>query len=323
MKSIQIKIWPEIEGYIPLLIPWQNIENKNQDVFIDFSNCTSAYSSSLAPLLIRFIKLIRDSDNNKTWETHNQLISETFNKIICLNFFNILDKYAPNNGLFWDKSFSDFSENKIINIENNGNEIHSFPIQLINFQEVTNRRDKLKNLRDWIYQILNPYYEEYDFNLSQLTLILNEIVKNSADHTNENAFIGMDIIFSYDKSVIEIIFSIGDLGEGINMHIKNNLPEDKLKRYKYWDLTQTYRSALSKGFTTKMESLNNKGIGMSIILTGSYKIDLNLSIFDAESRGLISKIKSLTHGEIRKNFYSIGKPVGFYYYGKLMAKKIK
>jgi len=106
------------------------------------------------------------------------------------------------------------------------------------------------------------------------------------------------------------------------MNVKNHLPEEQLKRYEFWDLTQTYRFALSRGNTTKPDSINNKGMGMSLILDGAKEIGLELSVFDAESRGLLTEIESLTHSELRKNFYNIGRNIGFYYHGKLKAKKI-
>jgi hypothetical protein len=321
MKSSQIKIWPEIEGYLPTIVPWQSIENNVNDLFLDFSNCTSVYSSSLTPLLLRIIKVIIQKKDNRNWETHSNIVSETFLKIINLNFFNILEFYGLNTSMFWNKNFANYHFQKIIEQNIINNEVHSIPIYHIKIGDYNNRREVLKTFRNEINTLLTPYFDKYDFNLSQLTLILNEILKNTADHTSTNALLGIDIIFSSNQT-IEINFAIGDFGVGINMNVKDHLPEEQLKRYEYWDLTQTYRFALSRGGTTKMESINNRGMGMSIIIDGAREIGLELSIFDAESRGLLTEIKSLSHSEIRKNFYNIGRNIGFYYHGKLKAKKL-
>jgi len=321
MKSAQIKIWSEIEGYLPIVVPWQNVKNQQNDIFIDFSNCKSVYSSSLTPLLLRLIKVIIQKKNNRKWETHSDIISETFQKTINLNFFNILEYFESNTSMFWKNDFANYSSQKIIHQSNFNNEIHSIPIYHIKIGDYINRREVLKSFRKYLNQLLSPYFDDYNFNLTQLTLILNEILKNSADHTNTNAFFGLDIIF-INKQEIEINFAIGDLGVGINMNVKNHLPDEQLKRLEFWDLSQTYRFALSKGGTTKMDSINNKGMGMSIILDGAREMGLDLSIFDAESRGLLTEIKSLTHSEIRKNFYNVGRNVDFFYHGKLKAKKI-
>lgn len=320
MKSSQIKIWPEIQGYLPMIVPWQGVENNESDLFIDFSNCKSVYSSSLTPLLIRIIKLIIQKKNRK-WETHNEIISEPFLKIINLNFFNILDYYELNTSMFWNKDFSIYNFQKIKERNITTIEVHSIPIYHINIENYTVRREVLKTFRKEINILLAPYFENYDFNITQLILILNEILKNTADHTSTNAFFGMDVLFT-SSQMIEINFAIGDLGVGINMNVKNHLPEEQLKRYEFWDLTQTYRFALSRGNTTKQDSINNKGMGMSIILDGAKEIGLELSVFDAESRGLLSEIESLTHSELRKNFYNVGRNIGFYYHGKLKAKRI-
>ncbi|MDD4032127.1 MAG: hypothetical protein PHS48_02650 [Bacteroidales bacterium] len=321
MKNLQIKIWPEIEGLSPIIAPWEGINNRSNDLFLDFSNCHSVYSSTLVLILIRILKLLSSENNNKKWETHNERISDTFKNIIDLNFFYILDLYAPNTNIFWDKEFSQERKKVLIQQNQNGNKVHSFPILLLGINKYSNRRDILVIFRQKFNQILSPYYNKYNFNLNQLMLILSEILKNSADHTNSNAFLGLDIEFIKNDAII-IKIGIGDLGIGINMNVKNHLPKEQNNRYDFWDLTQTYRFALSKGSTTKMESIYNKGMGMSIILNGARGLGMNLFVFDADSRGLLTNINNLTHSEIRKNFYNIGHHTGFYYYVTLKAKKI-
>ena len=192
-----------------------------------------------------------------------------------------------------------------------------------NLKAYENRRKALISFKEWLNENLKPYYKNYDFNLPQVILVINEIAKNSADHTDDNAFLGLDIFFNDKEKFIKICFSIGDIGKGINQNIKDNLPENMKERLKYWDLTQMYRVALKRGFTTKQNFHENKGMGMSIILDGAKGIELDLSVFDAKSRGVLSNIHSLSHSEIRKNFFYIGNFVGFYYYGELKAKKIK
>lgn len=323
MKSIYIKIWPELEGYLPTILPWQNLKTEKGDsIFLDFTDCTTVLSSALIPLLIKTIKLFVDNESQKNWETHREIINETFEKITKMNFFNILSKYTHSESLLGDNLFCDYSDDIVIRKDKLGNEIHSIPIFHIECSKSVDRRAILKDLRVWISSYLEDYFNEYDFNLTQLKLILNEIAKNSADHTNDNAFLGIDIVKNIDNSKIKVLFSIGDLGIGINKNIKENLSKDILERYNYWDLTQTYRQALNKGFTTKMESINNKGAGMSIIMQGAKKIGLEISVFDARSRGILTEIESLTHSDIRKHFFDTGKPVGFFYNGQLYADRV-
>ncbi len=94
-------------------------------------------------------------------------------------------------------------------------------------------------------------------------------------------------------------------------------------RAKKLSLSDAYHYALSPGKTTRPNSKDNKGIGMSIIFDVARSINMNLSVFDALSRGLLSKAKDRTHVELRKVFYNTGNDVGFYYYGELMTKTSK
>jgi hypothetical protein len=321
VKPLYIKIWPEIENDIPVLLPWQGIEKKKNTVFIDFTNCKEVRSSSLLLILIKLLKMIKNDIYLRNWETHNEIINEEFKKIVKLDFFKIFDKYKRLNSIFDNNEFVNTKGDAVVKVDSMGNNIISFPIHCIEINKNNNRREILKDFRTWISNLLEPYYNKYDFNLTQLVLVLGEIVKNSADHTNDNAFMGIDISTNISNELIEISFAIGDLGVGINMNIKNNLPHNKLERLDYWDLTQTYKWALEEG-SSSSNSEHNKGLGMSLILNGSRGMKLYLSVYDAQSRGILSNIKELTHGEIRKNFYNLGNPVGFFYFGKLKAVRI-
>ncbi|MDB5024311.1 MAG: hypothetical protein JWP78_2066 [Mucilaginibacter sp.] len=318
MKDLNIKVWPELTDYIPALLPIQNIEKKDNTIFFDFTNCHILNSSGLNLFLLQILKFLNDEKIKNGWYS-NISECEIGYEVSRLNFVSILNKYSNPTSLFSEqnKVFAN-STPQSKNISQT-----SFPIYNIEYDEYENRRKALDHLKEWIYKNLAPFYQEYDFILPQLASIINEIAKNSADHTNSNAFIGLDVSFLDASNKIKISFSIGDLGVGINQNIKNHLPERIYeKRHKFWDLSQTYREALNRGFTTKTHSTENKGLGMSLILDGAKGIGLNLSVFDANSRGILSSINSIVHSEIRKNFFNIGKDTGFFYYGELYAKKI-
>lgn len=321
MKDLHIKFWPETTGYLPGLFPFPKFEGRENSIFLDFSNCSQVSSSGLNIHLIRLLKIVKFDDRNRGWHT-NPISNPILHKVNKLNYFEILNMYKPNISLFQDRNI--LNKSKITSTNNYNNQSYiSFPIYNIDFKRYENRRKALISFKEWLNENLKPYYKNYDFNLPQVILVINEIAKNSADHTDDNAFLGLDIFFNDKEKFIKICFSIGDIGKGINQNIKDNLPENMKERLKYWDLTQMYRVALKRGFTTKQNFHENKGMGMSIILDGAKGIELDLSVFDAKSRGVLSNIHSLSHSEIRKNFFYIGNFVGFYYYGELKAKKIK
>ena len=87
--------------------------------------------------------------------------------------------------------------------------------------------------------------------------------------------------------------------------------------------SDAYHFALTRGFTTKPNNKNNKGLGMTIIREGSQGINMNISMFDAFSRCLLSSISKITHKELRKYFFPFTKDQTqpFYYYGVIMGEK--
>jgi hypothetical protein len=319
LKTATLKIWPEIRKYIPALVTPISSEHQDSDsYFLEFQNTTRISSSGLTILLIQIVKTIKAQNDSITWETNRAAEEPFISKIAALNFFNVLNRYSQNYSFYKDEILTTINMNPI-NVEP---KLLSFPIYEIDFQKYSKRRDALNDLKSWLYEALKDYYQEYDFLLPQLVSTVSEIAKNSSDHTKDNAFIGLDLYQSPSKDHIRIMFAIGDLGVGINQNIRDHLSEEKRKRLKYWDLTQTYREALQSGFTTLTSSKENKGLGMSLILDGAKGINLDLSVFDAKSRGFLDKIDSIIHEDIRKNFISIGKETGFFYYGEIKALKI-
>jgi hypothetical protein len=322
MKEIHLKIWPEINGYLPALIPFQSIGTRENDLFIDFSNCKRANSSGLNILLMRILRLLKSDNKERSWNfdfQSNKSITSVFEK---LNFFQILNFYNKQKKLFWK-----FETNELFSMPmkiQDSNNI-SYPIYIIDFKKSLNdRRDAISTFRSWLYGILEGYVEEFDFNFTQLITILTEMAKNSADHTQDNAFFGFDVEIGEDRNKICLLFSFFDLGVGIKQNIQNHIASPIAeKRKRHWSLAESYYFALQPGKTTKPGSIQNKGIGMSIIVDGAQGAMINLSVFDAMSRGLLSDVFKISHSEIRNIFFNTGRDVGFCYYGELWANRAK
>ncbi|MBM4241685.1 MAG: hypothetical protein FJ150_08510 [Euryarchaeota archaeon] len=324
MKSIIIKVWPEIVGYYPLIIvqpKLMRIKNQINPLFFDFTNTVQVTSSGLNCFLFNILKEINSSRNTGIWETHNHFINDAFKKSIDLNFFSILNNYKKGREDLWNELFVRVREDEIVNVDNTGRKIVSYPIYMIDFQKYIDRRDALVDVRRWIDKKLMRYSEEYRFSVKQFEVVINEIIKNTADHTSVNAFIGMDIIYSYDENTLDVQFSVTDLGVGINENVKNMIKHELMSRYKFWDITQTYKVALSDGYTTNSSSKRNRGIGMSLILQSARNMNMMLSVFDAKSRGLLNKIEDISHKEIRKNFFNVDRYIGFAYFGHISLNK--
>ena len=317
-RSIQIKVWPEISGYLPAVIPYERLRSsKNNPVDFDFSGTSIVQAAPLNLLLIKLIKHT-SSLGNIDWEMKLSNFPDANSRLKEIGLFDIFPKVIPNSKLFWQK---EFLEKKFATIKQSElSNTQSFPIYHIEFSNYQDRRVAVEEFKDWLVKHFEGLNSIYEVKIHKLILILVEMAKNSADHTNQDAFFGIDIIKFEREALIQ--FSFGDLGIGINRTIRpilKNVPGYKDKD-EHLAITDSYQFAFQMGFTSKPESKINRGIGMSTIFDVSKQIGLDLSVFDAESRGVLTNASEPTHNELRKVFYSVGFGVGFYYYGLLKVK---
>jgi hypothetical protein len=336
-KNILLKIWPEIVDYIPATIPFSNLgvtSDKGRNLLLDFDNCRKVNSSGANILLIQLLKLMRMKEYERPWEFFPIQETSAIITLSKLGLFAKLNQYRPAMDLFWDSKYNSANDNGIVEDLNSGEIQQSYPIfsiKIDNEKSAARREVLLGQLRSWFYENFFSLSQEFTFNFANLVNIVTEIGKNTADHTDSDLFLGIDVIKDKAGNYAKIHFSIGDLGIGINNNIKANYQESRYNkriqstkdRRAHWDLTYAYLWALTTGNTTKVSSKANKGLGMASIIESSKKIPMELSIFDAQSRGLLSSLDSnqLSHKRVRKNFHTIGKAVGFYYYGEIFATK--
>jgi len=337
-KNIQLKIWPEIVDYMPATIPFAGLSskaNKGRHLVLDFDNCKKVNSTGLNILLIQLLKLMNLKEYRRPWEFNPTTDDLAIEKLHKLGLFAKLNQYSPVSDLFWKDQYNKVNENEIVEDLNSGEIIQSYPlfsIEIANEDHLARRKQLLGVLREWLYGNFFELAKEFDFNISNLINIITEIGKNTADHTESDLFLGIDVIRDKVGNHIKIHFSVGDLGVGINNNIKDNYQKDRSNNFQvlkdrraHWDLTFAYLWALTTGNTTKVKSKANKGMGMASIMECARNVPMELSVFDAQSRGLLSNLNpnSLSHKKVRKNFHTIGKMVGFFYYGEILAHKRK
>lgn len=324
MRRIQIKIWPEIDAQYPAIISLERIErNKRNPIDIDFTNAYKVSSAGLNILLINLIKIAGDLFNRE-WDILFPKNEQIEQAIRNLNFYSLLVKRVPNQNLFWHEELNkDLNVHPISLFSNSNTSNRTYPIYELNFIDFPkDRRKVVEDFKQFLIRELFFLQEELDFDLSIFIQVLVEMAKNSADHTDTNAYFGLDILKQNDS--IKLKFSFGDLGIGINQAIRKFIRYDKNfnEKEKHLALTDSYHWALQIGTTTKPDSKINKGIGMSTIFNLSKQLEFTLSVYDAESRGLLSFADNITHVELRKIFYSVGAKVGFYYYGETEIKSL-
>lgn len=322
MKQNQCKIWSECVGYLPALVPID--DNKGQGINIDLTNCREIQSTALTMLLVRLLNILQNS-SYKDWNSETSESSIIFDIARKLGFFEILStKYIQSSDLFNEEiDVGTFAgTNHPVIQKPFGRTIQSFPIYPLRLTQHNPRRIGIDLFKKWLLSVLQPLGDKYLFNSNQLIQLLYEMGKNSADHTKDDAFFGMDLIESNDW--FELQFCFADLGEGIKDHVLRNLPpETRAKRARHWGLYESYHFALKDGYTSNPTSRDNKGFGMTFILDACRGIGIELSVFDANSRGILTCITqdAPSHALLRKSFYNVGVQTGFYYYGVLKSQR--
>jgi hypothetical protein len=150
-------------------------------------------------------------------------------------------------------------------------------------------------------------------------LVLKEIFKNSADHTQDDASFGMDILTADDGEVFQIVFSFCDMGDGLYKNVGDWLEKnDEILNSNTLAVAAIYHKALKKGFSSKEGNGTNFGLGLSLILEAVRSLKMELSIFDGESRCVISRMTAkMNDREIRDCIYDLGKRRGFFLTGKV------
>lgn len=320
MKSIQLKIWPEIENYCQALIPLQKIpEDKQNSINIDFSYAKSLNSSGLCILIIGLLKQIHTAPG-RSWSIIEPVNSQITDGLKKLGLMEILDSYINVKTIFWSEAEKVDIMVPYSYLNSNLNKTISYPIYRLSYKD--DRRGCIQAFKDWLFLILEPIFKTYHFPRSNFIAVLNELAKNGADHTVTDAFFGIDLMYLEGGSAVKLCFSFGDLGHGLNENVKLHLSNDDeyRNRSKHLSLSDAYHYALIPGKTTRPASKDNKGIGMSIVFDVARAINMELSVFDANSRAILTNAQDRTHAELRKVFYNTGADVGFYYYGEIISK---
>ena len=324
MKERQIKVWPETIHYLPSVSPFQRLAGQEYDIRLDFSGCRQITSTGLTVLLLRLLKLLHGGVPQRSWETDNTDCNPVFETALKLGFFNHLNSYCTNASLLAPETKGTGPFQTTEHDFLYGRKVTSFPILRLDFtNQKSVRRLAMKAFKKDLLKYLLKLESSYRIHANQLAAVFIEMAKNSADHTVGDAFFGMDIIHIPEKNSIELHFVLGDLGNGIKQHIQDHLPSDlKGKRGKHWSHYESYYLALKNGYTSTPERDTNKGLGMTIILEGAKGVNMFLSVFDANSRGILSSLKDTTHEQLRRQFITFTKDKVFYYYGSVKSEAL-
>jgi len=110
LKDINIKVWPEVTGYLPSLIPLPAIEDRENNIFLDFSNCNNFNSSGLNIFLIQLLKYALVDNVQRSWHSDEFSQVPVIKEIAKYNFFKIFNSYCPNISLFNNENLHNDSD---------------------------------------------------------------------------------------------------------------------------------------------------------------------------------------------------------------------
>lgn len=308
-----IKIWPYLDDFSQAIIPYSSdhlSDDANMVVNFDFSKVKRANSSGAAIALMKLISGFSKRKNPfRLIPPEDPIMERYFQES---GFFAILNEnFYFINDLFDNIKINKFIQPYIVNDEKT--KIVSFPIFHLKYN-AENIRESVDNFMDWITDIIFESLSRYNVQCNTLLTILIEIAKNSQDHTNSDSYFGLDIILDTITNKGELYFSFPDLGIGITRKVREDETVDYRRAKEKFAYTDAYKFAFALGKTTSKNPIN-KGIGMSLIRDGAEILNLDLTIWDADSMLFIPKI--LTHSELRRIAFDTGNSVGFNYYGRL------
>jgi hypothetical protein len=325
VKKTILKAWPEMEGFAPLLTSPSETSTMTSLLYIDFSGCDSIDSCGLTAFLLKIIQYFeRVNNSDLKWETNSNNELYVIQDVIQLGFFKPIIHLYQNSLFSNSKSF--LANEEPIKSTIFGSSKTSFPIIYIDFMAGNNRRSKIKQVKKILYDRLFCFTKIYNFNMAQFISILFELSKNSADHADKNAILGIDVFESGDAMKVNFLY--GDFGLGIKQHVEEYLQENNRQRLEHLSLTEIYHIACSKGFTSKPGNGVNFGLGLSTIIEFAKSMKMSLSVFDASSRGLLSKIDIISpkddntsHKKLRDIFFIYSRRNPFCYFGTMEVKK--
>ena len=325
-----IKIWPYLDDISQAIIPYSDkYLNNKWIVNLNFSEVQRINSSIIAITLAKLVSVLAKKHYSfKLIVPENESVK---NFLHDSGFLSIINNYLNFSNTIGDL----FEEVEIIDIKRDTKKFSildktanikktSFPIFHLIYNP-NNVRESVDKFSNWLDDNILSVLDNYEVKTDILYSVLTEIAKNSQDHTESNAFFGIDIIENLDTKRGEFLFSCSDMGKGISKTIRTFLRENHQEdlrpdAWKHLSFTDCYKWAFTLGKTSKKPP--NMGIGMTMIIDGACNLNMDLSIWDAESMMLIPKSlylypESFNHEELRKKVFNTGNKVGFYYYGRL------
>lgn len=349
-RDTRLTLWPEQVSFFPMASSWGAIKNTKA---LDFSYCFNVRSCGLASSSLILNWLFKKLSDERKLIAKKKMKSQKTNQLSLFPLVGLSEEYfsAASNkvknqklidsvyendnaaimdacrALGFFESIDDYLSESIklkysvgksglFPIKTSASDT-SYPIYKLRHNNYKMRkREMVKDFLNYSYPIFDDFFKKNPDKGDQLNHILEEIIKNIADHAQADGIVGIDTTEKNGQRIISII--IGDAGPGIYAHMRENYVLFKEKRGKFTGLSEVYRHALEDE-VSGAGGPNNYGCGMSTIINNGIAIGAKLSIFDESTRLVLTSLspiikKGPSHNEIwRVSFRFDGQKPFFYF----------
>lgn len=208
----------------------------------------------------------------------------------------------------------------------------------LEFSRVANEAKRVRNISQCMLEVVNNGASERDaqlhsartslkaffkenggwsVNQSQLLLVLTEMIKNTLDHTEHDALLGIVIQFK-DDVPSSIDFSYCEQGPGLSKTLREKvrgMPGLQARGAKA-SLADLIHWALKPGNSTKKGNGINYGVGLTMITEGARSLGMSLCMIDAQSLLSLDQLPAdPAHATLRRAFSKVARQGCFTYTG--------
>lgn len=321
-KPYQLKAPPRLDALFPLLLSYPIDIRKSKAVdptkilHIDFSAVESFDALGLTIFIANLAKEVRKHEAFEYQITYPA--KENTAKILApLRISDLLQRLGlrQRRGDLWDEDelkaaagqphYQEFDKGRQA-------------ILYVSSKHKAGDRESLQFSR----KCLKRFYEKNpckSINYSQIHHILDEIIKNTVDHANDDGITALKFEGNSNSGILK--FSHSELGDGISLNVRRYLESSEEIEYQRLGARGSTADflhwAFLPGHTSKPDSGVNAGLGLSHIHSAAKGGKVDVYFSDAQSIAYVTDFpEQHSHKQLRKKLYHSHPLPCFMYFGE-------
>lgn len=315
MKNAQVRCLNNMVDMSPLL---QHIEIRTPDLYINLENVTACNGPGVNIFISMLLKGGLKKFSNLRYKIkfpNDRIIAKRIGQLGIERIFNY-------HGLECDER-----ENLLpfcLNVTSNNNvyyeerhpsgEVEHDELIFVPKANEAERDSVLRNIRTQVKKFLNRDHAK-SFIHEQIALVIMEMVKNTLDHSNSSASLGLHFNLS-PRTGKRFAFSYCEQGLGIVLNLRKHVSFGTRQRKA--GVGDLLHWALTPGNSTKFGNGINYGLGTMIIMNGAKFGGMRLHMWDGKSIVKLDEfLNSLTHENIRTKMVPSSNSDLFMFFGEM------